>query len=384
MARRLLMALLTLSVTIIALNVSTRAQTENRAGLVVQFGDGSVFTRCVAFGEPEITGYELLQRSGLSIVADNAQGAFICKIDRDGCAFPVEPCACKYASEQRYWSYWILSDGAWRYSTLGASASRVQNGSVEGWVWSAGVDGSAAPTALPKLSVQEICAQNANPTQPASTATVALNPTVIPTSTPEPVRVRLETLTPEPTAVPVLDSTATLQSPVTASGQTPTPLQTPSQAPASAQTAARPQTPDTPVTQTPAPSPAATQLPASEQGPSRSSTSVMTAAPEPPTPPVRLTDASTATEAVIDAAIGVVDTDPGRTGTAAVTQVVASHIAAVTSAGPGEPVRPAVQSARETPAEPKSALSATVIGYIVFALLVSMLAATMLFIKFRR
>ena len=42
-----------------------QAQTGNQAALVVVHGDGSLVTRCVEFNEPQINGYDLLQRSGL-------------------------------------------------------------------------------------------------------------------------------------------------------------------------------------------------------------------------------------------------------------------------------------------------------------------------------
>ena len=48
---------------------ATHAQQSNRAGLVVRFGDGSLTTRCVEFSESTISGYDLLTRSGLNIVA---------------------------------------------------------------------------------------------------------------------------------------------------------------------------------------------------------------------------------------------------------------------------------------------------------------------------
>ncbi|RLC66222.1 MAG: hypothetical protein DRI48_05180, partial [Chloroflexi bacterium] len=47
----------------------TQAQSPNRVGLVVRFGDGSLVTRCVEFSEPEISGYDVLTRSGLNVVA---------------------------------------------------------------------------------------------------------------------------------------------------------------------------------------------------------------------------------------------------------------------------------------------------------------------------
>ena len=43
------------------------AQESNRAALVVRTGDGGVETACVSFTEESISGYDLLQQSGLPI-----------------------------------------------------------------------------------------------------------------------------------------------------------------------------------------------------------------------------------------------------------------------------------------------------------------------------
>lgn len=55
--------------TISAGSVSARVEQTNRAGLVVQFGDGSVFTSCVEFTEPDISAYDVLVRAGLTVEA---------------------------------------------------------------------------------------------------------------------------------------------------------------------------------------------------------------------------------------------------------------------------------------------------------------------------
>jgi len=122
--------LLALAVGEIALS-AVSAQTSNRAGLVVRFSDGSVVTRCIEFGEPELTGYGVLTRSSLRVVA---AGGAICAIEDTGC--PLESClSCAYPN---YWSYWHLIGGNWSYSAVGADAYRVHDGDVEGWSWGLG------------------------------------------------------------------------------------------------------------------------------------------------------------------------------------------------------------------------------------------------------
>src|SRR5688500_720680 len=117
------------------------AQAENRAGLVVQFSDGSNRTYCFSFPGDTITGLELLQKTGLpmKIEGQGSLGALICKLGPDGCDYPGEPCVCKsYGPGGVYWSYHHLRDGTWKSSVQGASSYRVKPGEVDGWAWSAG------------------------------------------------------------------------------------------------------------------------------------------------------------------------------------------------------------------------------------------------------
>lgn len=126
------------------------------AGLVVQNPDGTVVTECVEFTGATITGYELLQFSSLAFTADDSShfGAAICSIEGVGCDYPAESCFCQCAGGAtcNYWSYWLQSrDGSWTSSHVGASTSRVRDGSVNGWAFG---DGSAPPLSI---SFDEIC-----------------------------------------------------------------------------------------------------------------------------------------------------------------------------------------------------------------------------------
>ena len=119
---------------------TAHAQETNRAGLVVIDGAGASHTFCVDFREETISGYDLLQRSGLDLnVEASAMGATICAIDGTGCAYPAESCFCQcQGSPCLYWSYWTLAEEGWRYETLGAGNTRIRNGDVQGWRWGAG------------------------------------------------------------------------------------------------------------------------------------------------------------------------------------------------------------------------------------------------------
>jgi hypothetical protein len=190
---------LTVLLTLAAVGPGARAQSPNRAGLLVRFGDGTVITRCVEFGEAEISGYDLLQRSGLAVVAafDSGAGAAICKIEHEGC--PASDCFC--ASPPDFWSYWLMASGQWQFAPLGSSSRTVRNGDIDAWSWGPGT--AAGGTEPPMMSFDQICAPPATdtPLPPTETPTVQPSPTPLPpTATPIPPSPTpaLPTPTPEP------------------------------------------------------------------------------------------------------------------------------------------------------------------------------------------
>ena len=156
MGRRALALLLVVVVLVLAAGAPADAQDDNHVAVIVDYGDGQTATRCVAFPEPEISGLEALGRSGLVVENEvQAGGAAVCRIDGVGCAVDDCFCACRGGGECRYWSYWQLRDGVWRYAVAGASRSRVVDGAVEGWVWGAGSVTEAPPP--PLVSFDEVC-----------------------------------------------------------------------------------------------------------------------------------------------------------------------------------------------------------------------------------
>lgn len=174
------------------------AQSPNRVALVIRRGDGTASTQCIEFTEPEITGLDVLSRSGLNVVTTRAgMGDLICKIGADGCDNPSRClCECRGAS-CTYWSYWHLVDGTWQYSNLGASLYVVRPGTVEGWVWGEGSMSNAPQP--PLVTFEEVCL-SAKPTpSPLPTESPTDRPaptdTLVSTSTPGAVH----TPTPEPT-----------------------------------------------------------------------------------------------------------------------------------------------------------------------------------------
>lgn len=182
-----------------------QAQGENQVALVVQFPDGSYDTRCLSLREG-MSGAELLVESGLDVVWDNSSsvGAAVCMIEKQGCAFPSDPCfcGCLGGGDCSYWNYFFRNgdDVEWTYSALGATARRVRAGSVEAWVWG---DGKTPPAVSSPflLTFESICVPPT--TVPTSTATS--RPTLAPdTSTPNRSTVRpTQTQIPKPLSTPI-------------------------------------------------------------------------------------------------------------------------------------------------------------------------------------
>lgn len=128
---------------------------DHRAALVVTHGDGSTETACIRFAEDELTGIELLERSGFehSIDFSRSQESYaLCSLDDEGCDHPDEPCFCG----PQYWSYWIREADTWVLHPVGISQWRVTDGTLFGTRWG---DGTTAPAAG---TVEEICAGTAS------------------------------------------------------------------------------------------------------------------------------------------------------------------------------------------------------------------------------
>ena len=195
-------------------DLSVRAQTPNRAGVVVQFSNGSTQTRCVSFTEDSISGYDLLRRSKLPIAVDfGSFGAAVCKIGNEGCSFPSEGCFCKCQTLGAGCMYWVysqlnVSNGAWTISGLGAGNRQVRNGDVDGWRWGKGNgDSGEVPVSV---TFDSVCSASAMAqTQPIATkmaptpASTTKPPTAVPQSSPTAATLptlELQPATPSPTA----------------------------------------------------------------------------------------------------------------------------------------------------------------------------------------
>jgi cell division septation protein DedD len=146
----------------------------HHAALVIQHSSGSLITRCVAFAEAQITGLQLVQRSGVSYTAQDfgSIGSAMCQLDREPSTVPA---GC--FGSGRYWQYFHRQGGAWQASMVGASSSTLHDGDMDGWRYAAGAAQSPAIIAF-----QAVCGPSTPPvntTHPAATSPVRTPPAQI-------------------------------------------------------------------------------------------------------------------------------------------------------------------------------------------------------------
>lgn len=208
--------------------------------VVVDFGalGGGVVTRCVV--DLPGSGLAALADAGFAVTPVTTQPAFVCRIDGLPGA-SAESCATTPPATAS-WSYWTAArGGAWRYSPIGAAASRPVAGTVEGWRFVTG--GTPTPPGVPSPAL--------TPPTPRPTPQPTAPPTTPPTARPA------AAATPRPTAAAATTSpkpAATEQATATAS-DVPTPAPT-----------SEPPEPASPSAQAEAPAPGA-GVPPAEPGP---------------------------------------------------------------------------------------------------------------------
>jgi len=156
------------------------ARADGEAGLVIQHGDGSVDTYCVAFNGDGISGKELLKR--VNIPTEDV-GGLVCAIGNnpaEGCfgASDYDSCTCKCSGSNAatctYWAFFSAAYGKpWVYSSLGYTQLMAKDGDLQAWRWGRGGSSSAPPP--PALTFEAVCghAPRGGAAQSVQTATVA-------------------------------------------------------------------------------------------------------------------------------------------------------------------------------------------------------------------
>jgi hypothetical protein len=145
----------------------------NHAAVVVEHGDGSVVTRCVAFGGTTIGGKDLLDASGVAWSGQTfgGYGVAVCAVDSE----PAHYSSCP--GKDDYWAVFVSrGGGAWQLTSVGVSGLTLSAGDAEGFRYVPAVGTPAAPPAP-----AGVCA-----TEPVATATPSATVTAAPTATPAP------------------------------------------------------------------------------------------------------------------------------------------------------------------------------------------------------
>jgi hypothetical protein len=137
---------------------------DHEAAIAVRHGDGGITYALVAFPEDEISGMELLRRSGISLITVpfGGLGEAVCTLEGEGCG--VGDCRKRLCQtgdpNSHFWQYFRQeSPGTWKVVPLGVSSTKVHDGDVDGWSWTAH---DANLAALTVESVRKLIGTDAN------------------------------------------------------------------------------------------------------------------------------------------------------------------------------------------------------------------------------
>ncbi len=136
------------------LPTSAASKNLHHAGLVIRHGEGELTYAYVAFDEDEISGFALLERTGIDqlTIPFGSLGQGVCSLEGEGCA--TGECrrnVCQSSGNAPYWRYFRqVEPGRWEAAPLGASQAKVRDGTIDAWVWTSG------ETDLPALTMDDI------------------------------------------------------------------------------------------------------------------------------------------------------------------------------------------------------------------------------------
>ncbi|MEO8899192.1 MAG: hypothetical protein ABI352_08560 [Candidatus Dormibacter sp.] len=122
-----------------------QASSVHHAALVVEHSSGGVVKICVAFTEAQITGEQLLHRSGVEYNTQpfGGNGDAVCQIDNE----PAGYSSC--FQDGKFWAMFVSrSDGAWAFASQGVANQTFGDGDAEGFRYQSQSD-SSPPAASP-------------------------------------------------------------------------------------------------------------------------------------------------------------------------------------------------------------------------------------------
>lgn len=197
--------------------VPSLAFAEGEAGVVVEWGDGTVSAICVGFEGDSISGDQLLAEAGL--VSSDFTG-LVCSINSVGCqhsgTFDSCTCECQVGSETCvYWAFFTQRYGeSWLYSALGFRSQAARDGDLHGWRW--GERSTNSATAPRNITFEQVCGHPPGQAAPEPTATPVPPAPTLPASTIPPTAAATATpVATGTTPAPAATTTATAEPSVT-------------------------------------------------------------------------------------------------------------------------------------------------------------------------
>ena len=149
----------------------------HHVAVVVEHGNGTVLSRCVAFTEEQRTGEQIMQLSNIEYGMSSYGGGLgnaVCQVDGEPASYPPN-CLMSTSS---YWAMFVSrAGGRWSISNAGVSSQQFSDGDALGWHYvpptgggpppsPAGVCTAAAPS--PAISPSPSPHHAAPPIPPAS------------------------------------------------------------------------------------------------------------------------------------------------------------------------------------------------------------------------
>lgn len=137
------------------------AGSKNRAGVVVQHGDGATIVHCVKFSD-EISGYKLVKKSHFKAKTADYGGGLghaVCYLDGEG-PKTGRTDQCFSDPDGNFWAYWNQEEtGGPPTPGAGIDGRVVTNGDVDYWVWgqSGGPPNYDPPPPNQTFTFEEIC-----------------------------------------------------------------------------------------------------------------------------------------------------------------------------------------------------------------------------------
>jgi hypothetical protein len=215
---------------LVQLVVFSAVRADGEAGLVVQHGDGSTETYCIAFEGSSIAGDALLRRAGVPV---EQFSGLVCSLGArpgEGCpnASSFDSCTCQCSGASCvYWAFFTRAHGKpWVYSAIGFTLHAARDGDLHGWKWGRGGPSSAA--APGDITFEQVCGHPpgaaAVPTQAPPTATPPPAAAAPPATPPSPPPAAVDQ---SPTEAPAVSAPAASEGTPGETPQAESPAETP-------------------------------------------------------------------------------------------------------------------------------------------------------------